>query len=433
MSRRTSPFRPAVVLGMLLVGSLAFLLFLYALGAGWTGQDDQNGGAHAASNSLTGYSALVRLLERRGFDVQLSRSEGRLDEEALLVLTPGLFADAEELTELIRQRRYNGPTLLVLPKWLEVPVPNDDRIEARDGWVVLADARQPEWFGKIEPFENVELSSGGTTGWSGLDLEGRLPDPQHAQAVTAQPETVLYPIVRDGEGDMLAGYWNQNGYFPVLADSAGQYFTTDEEDAQDAEIWPLVVVLEPDLLNNYGMADMARAQAAVALFEASMDGYDLPVVFDLTLPGLGASDNLLSLAFRPPFLAATLCLIAAALVIAWRGLRRFGPARAPVPAMAQGKRQLARNGAALIERARRWHLLGAPYAALVAARIARALNIREGETEAREAAIDAVMTQRGIAGERFSERAQVMRAAGRPAEMLRAASALRGIERMLTQ
>lgn len=58
-----------------------------------------------------------------------------------------------------------------------------------------------------------------------------------------------------------------------------------------------------------------RAQLAEKIILATMDDYDMTITFDLTLNGLGESKNLLTLAFEPPFLAATLCLLFAALVI----------------------------------------------------------------------------------------------------------------------
>ena len=97
-----------------------------------------------------------------------------------------------------------------------------------------------------------------------------------------------------------------------------------------------------------------------------------------------------------------------------------------------GKRQLARNGAALVERARRLHLLGPPYAALISARVAGALNIREAEPAVREAAIARIQVARGLPPD-FAERAETLRNARRPAELLRAANALRSIERTLVQ
>ncbi len=431
MSRRSSPFRPAAIAGLLLVGSLAFLLLLYALGQGWTGQTDDNGGAHGASNGLNGFTGLYDLLERRGHDVSLSRNQGSLTDYGLLVLTPGHSTDAAELDRILEERLYIGPTVLILPKWAAARVPEDPRIEAEDGWVVLMDVWSPNWVEDVDILEGIQLGTGQTTGWSGFGMSGDLPAPEQEQGFYREGNTALIPLVTDGENDILAGYIDLGGYNPQLAGAAGITFSTEEEKLQEDGVWPLVVVSEPDLLNNYGMADEQRALLAVSLIEAAMDGYDLDIVFDMTVPGLGSSENLLTLAFEPPFLAATLCLILAALVIAWRGFRRFGPPVAEVPAMARGKTQLARNGAALIERARRWHLLGAPYAAQVAARIARTLNIRETERDAREAAIDLWMVTHDLDLQPFSQSAEALRNARHPAEMLRAASALRTIERML--
>ena len=434
MSRAGATFRPATLIAMLAVGALAFLLLLYALGQGWTGDDGRNGGAHAASNSLNGFSGIAQLLERRGYDVSLSRSQARLDEEVLLVLTPGQFADADEISALLEDRQYAGPTLLILPKWFAAPVPDDPRIEAEEGWVVLGDTWSPDWLVQTEQFAKAGLATGSTRGWQGMGLSGRLPDPAKVQAIGQRQAEMLYPMVRDSEGDLLAGYLNAGGYFPDLADASNVRFSNAQEEEQDDSIWPVVVVIEPDLMNNYGMADQERARLAVALVKATFDGSDnLPIVFDLTLPGLGNSANLLTLAFRPPFLAATLCLLLAALVIAWRAFRRFGPPVAEAPALARGKTQLARNGAGLIERAKRWHLLGTPYAAMVASRIARALGIRESDPEAREAAIDAAMQAHEIDARPFSASAQALREARHPNDILHAASALRTIERKLTR
>ena len=434
MTPRASPFRPATVAGLLVVGAGAFLLLLYALGAGWTGNGDHNGGAHAGSNALNGYGGLVELLRARGHAVTLSRSPAALDDENLLVVTPGQYADAAEIERLIDQRAYRGPTIVILPKWAANPVPDDARIETRDGWVVLTGLSAPAWLADVDLFEDVTLGQGETRGWSGLGLAGKLPDPARVQAIEAQGNTLLVPLVIDAERDILAGYVERNGYHPVFADAAGMAFDRDAEAGQRDDLWPLVIVAEPDLLDNYGLADRQRALLAVSVIEASMDGYeDLPVVFDMTLPGLGNSENLLTLAFRPPFLAATLCLLFVALVIAWRGFHRFGPPRAEAPAIAQGKRQLARNGAALIERAHRWHLLGEPYIALVAERIASALHIGATDPGARENAIDAAMAHRAIDGPDFSTAARTLRTAGRPVEIVRAAAALRTIERMLTR
>lgn len=419
MSRARNPFSPRMVLAVLAVGAIAFLVMLYALGQGWTGGSDRNGGEHAASNGLTGFAGLAAMLEADGYDVELSRNRANVDSYGLLVLTPPAYTDPEEIQQIIEDRAYYGPTLLVLPKWMAFPVPDGAAIEAEDGWVVLADAQRTMWFDELEWAEDTVLAIGETTRWNGFGSSGDLPDATQVQALVDQAGLPLKPLVVDNEKDVLAGVLNLSG----------EAYGYDYDDEYGA--YPVVVVFEPDLLNNYGMADRYRALAALSLIDTALDGEDIPVVFDLTLPGLGASENLLTLAFRPPFLAATLSLVLAALVIGWRAFRRFGPPIAEAEAMARGKRQLARNGAALVARTRRFHLLTRPYAALMGKRIADALGIRESNPELRDAAIDKALQRRGIEGPGFARAAQELGAASRPRDIIRAASAMKSIERTI--
>lgn len=437
MSRIAGPFRAGGILALVLVGSAVFLLLLYAIGAGWTGQGNPTATERADSDALNGFSALTALLERRGHEIIVTRgrrSRG-IDnpeewDEQLLVLTPGLYSDPADLEDVIEERQYQGPTIVILPKWMVAPIGGEEADEHPDDWVRTAPAFAPQWFEQVPDFEPMALGQGASRGWRGLGLTGALPDPQQVQAITEIPGKQLLPLITDSEGDVLVGYWNRGGWHPALAEAGDIVFTEDQEDGQDAEIYPLVLVAEPDLFNNYGMADRARAEAAVTVIEATMDG-DMPIVFDMTIDGLGQGQNLLTLAFRPPFLAATLCLLAAMVVIGWRAFRRFGPPLAEAPTMAHGKTQLASNGAALIQRARRWHLLGAPYATLVAGRIVAALQIRAGDEAAREAAIDAALDRKSDPGPRFTPSAQTLRQARRLPDVLRAAGTLRSIERTL--
>lgn len=438
-SSSTNPFSLGAMLALVLVGSGVFLLLLYAIGAGWTGDSQQGATERADSNALNGFSALATLLERRGHEVIVTRGRRTAGvtqddewEEQLLILTPSLYSDPAELEEVIEERKYRGPTIVILPKWMVAPIGGDEADKHPDDWVRATPAFNPAWFEDVPDFEPMTLESGASRGWRGLGLAGTLPDPQQVQAIT-DPGKLVLPLITDSEGDVLAGYWNRGGWHPDLAEAAEITFAPDVEDEQDEDLYPLLLVAEPDLLNNYGMADRARAQAAVTLIEASMEQGGMPIVFDGAIDGIGQGQNLLTLAFRPPFLAATLCLLAALVVIGWRAFRRFGPPLAEAPAMAHGKTQLASNGAALIQRARRWHLLGAPYAALVAGRIAAALQIRAGDEPAREAAIDAALDRQGHPGPRFTTSAHTLRTARRLPDLLRAAGTLRSIERTLSK
>ena len=68
MASAAFPSRPAAfgkhsVLALVLIGTLAFIALLYFIGTDRMGGNANNGQAHAASRGLTGYAALVRLLE----------------------------------------------------------------------------------------------------------------------------------------------------------------------------------------------------------------------------------------------------------------------------------------------------------------------------------------------------------------------------------
>lgn len=459
----TNPFSKKTVLAMLAFGTLAFLALLFALGSGWDGRQDRNGAAHAGSNGLTGFTGLVSLLDAQGYDVSISRDETRMDGEALLILTPPQFTNAEELSHIISDRQYIGPTLIIMPKWNAFLLPDDERIVAEDGWVYLSDTWVPRWLGEMEYLENSALMIGKTKGWKGMGLSGDLAEPDKTQVVSQyRAETTeevdedtpaitqttilrpkdgepgntdngLIPMVQDSEGDILAAFRDDNGYYPFLSDEAGKVYSNDEVDDQEEGVWPVVFVFEPDLMNNYGLADFERARVAEQIIWATLDDYEMPITFDVTLNGLGQSENLLTLAFKPPFLAATLCLLFAALVIVWRSFIRFGPPLAQLPGFAKGKTALARNGAYLVERAKRLHLLGPPFANMVARRMAKTLSIHKSDMIERDEAIDEALIRTGYSGPTFTSSAAALRQTNKPQELLRAARALRTIERTLEQ
>ena len=420
-------FNPRVVLGVVLFGALAFFAMLWFIAIGDTGRGENDSGGHAAARGLNGYAALVRLLEEDGLPVSLGRNTGTHATEDLLVLTPPHFTDGAELQAIVEKRRYIGPTLVILPKWMAAEIPQEAAGKAKRGWVSLNGSTAPAWLTELgEPYA-IEAEAGELKGaaphWRGLGYAGKLPDPANAMHFTGGGLTAL---VSDRAGRTLAGYVTDDGYYPVLDDAAGR--NPAGSDALDESKWGVVFVAEPDLLNNYGMADRERADLARDLIALAMEGEDLGVTFDLTLNGIGQTRNLLTLAFTPPFLAATLCLILAMLVVGWRAFRRFGPPVAEDREIAFGKARLVANSAGFIQRTGRLHLLGAPFAALMAARLARLLRLRQGE----EALIDEALRRRGHQGPSFSAAALDLRKARSRHELLRAARALKDIERTLS-
>lgn len=408
-------FSRAGALALVVVGVLLFtaLTFMIGAGADFSGERGQ-GQAHAAGNGLNGYAGLVRLTEAQGYSVTRSRSPAELQTDGLLVLTPPPGADAEELAELINDRRYSGPTLVIVPKW-RAGKPSDDlplqvRAKFKRGWVVLDGVQASRWPSDLPaPYTFSLLVDGAQKGatpvrWSGLGHAGQLP---------AAPVLHAKPAKGDGQRQLIVDASSRRLAFEVSLGADG----TPDDDA-----YPVVFLVDADLANNYALADPARAAAAMALIDEMTYGGDIyEVVFDLTLNGFGASENLLTLAFRPPFLAATLALMVALLIVGWRAFQRFGPPTAAAgPDIAFGKRQLIANGAGLILRGRRYALLGAPYAALSARRLAERLGLARPDPEA----IDAALARRLPDEEPFSRRTARLEAATNPADILAAARAL---------
>ncbi|MFO6446179.1 DUF4350 domain-containing protein [Erythrobacter sp. NE805] len=425
MSAAAAPpaaFSRGGALALVAGGVALFLALIYLIGSGADlGGDKGDGQAHAAANGLNGYAGLVRLVEAQGYSVERSRSRAGYETEGLLVLSPPLLTDAAELAKILNERRYIGPTLVIVPKWWATRPPRNTPPKVREkfkrGWVAIDGVLESEWPTELPaPYAFTLALDGDREGaqpvrWSGLGEAGKLPAPQ---VLHAEPKGARRTLFTDASGRILA--------FEIQLGQNNQ---------PDDEAYPVTFLAEPDLANNWGLADRQRAAAMVALFDDLTYGQEIEdVTFDLTLNGFGASENLLTLAFRPPFLAATLSLLVALLIVGWRAFQRFGPAAASDgPAIAFGKRQLILNGAGLILRARRFGLLGRPYAALSARRLAERLGLARPDPEA----IDAALARRLPDEEPFTRRAARLEAAARPADILAAARALDDLATRLQQ
>lgn len=427
-NRAANPFSPRTVLALVLFGAVAFIALLWMMGAGMTGGSTNNGGGHAGGKGLNGFAALTQLLEKRGYQVDLARNPARLDEPGLLILTPPQTAKGSEIAKIVERRRRIGPTLVITPKWLASPMPPTGT--GKQGWVALSGTAPPTWQGFLDDVtvRIAPLSKDWRRHWLGRDASGMLPQPT---AVLSGSGPRLAALVSTSEGRTLAAYVQDEGFYPALEELAPLiHHATGDDDS----LYPLIVVFEPDLLDNYGMARRENALLADQLIRAATSGAPRRITFDVTLNGLGRSANLLTLAFTPPYLAATLCLLLAAVAAAWRAFLRFGAPRTTGRAIAFGKRALVTNSAGLIRRTRRLHLVTRPYADRVRERIARTLGLpRQPSPEATETAIDRALALRTPGAEPFSQLAARLRAAHKPLAIVRAAQALHSLERTLTR
>lgn len=426
MSAQPSTFPRSTVIGMLLVGALAFVALLWFLGHD-TGGSGNDGGAHVGGKGLTGYAGLAQMLEAEGFDVQRQRNRLQLESApGLLVLTPPAEADGKAIAKLVDARRLIGPTLVVAPKWMAVGLNSK---KAKRGWVQVFATSAPNWPGFADNVSVAigEKGSAPARGWRTASGGGKLPDDRQVESGSGKG---LMPLVRSGDGRILAAWLDDDGCYPELNRLAG---IDPGHGGDNEDIYPVVLVFEPDLLDNWGLADKATALLARDLVLATADDRAQQITFDMTFNGFGAQRNLLTLAFEPPFLAATVALLLAAIALAWRAFNRFGPALAVAPEYARGKSALVANGAGLIRRAGRIHLVAAPYADASRERIALALGLPKGlDPDRSEQLIDAAQERRGLSGPRFSEAARTLRASRKPHDLTRRAQALQEIERQLT-
>ena len=104
MSVQANPFQRTTIAIMFAVGFAAFVALLYGLGMGDPLASGKNGDAHGASNSIIGYKAFANLLEKTGVPVQYSRSPAGMDNEGLLILTPGPFTPTQDIDAVVQQR-----------------------------------------------------------------------------------------------------------------------------------------------------------------------------------------------------------------------------------------------------------------------------------------------------------------------------------------
>jgi len=428
-----NPFSPRVALALVVGGILLFLAVLWMIGSGMVDRKVNNGDAHAAAKGLTGYAAFAGYLERRGFAVSMAKSRAALRQPGVLVLTPPARIDPEQLDQIVSRHRGMGPTVVIVPKWMAFKPPQV-RPDVKDGWVELAGPTVVQWEGF---YDDIGLSldkarpRSDARRWVSGDLSSSLPN---SGAVLSGQGDRLVPLVETaGDGRILAAYVADGGDYPDLRGLALADEPEVDRDLAHGD-YPVIFVFEPDLLDNYGFGSPAHAQLGERILRAALEGNEPRVVFDLTLNGFGRSRSLLTLAFEPPFLAATLCLMLAALVLGWRAFNRFGPSLVGARALAFGKTALVANAAALIRRTRRLHLIGGPYADAARDRLARSLALPQRlDAAAIETAIDRALAARDPQAPAFSATAAALRGANRPAEMLRAARTLHSLERTLTR
>lgn len=311
-SNNRSPFGVIAIVALVTVAVVAFCSWLVLSTYAPDHREVKNGGGHAYSTSAVGFLGLAELVRMTRGDNRLIRKDAELSEDGLVILTPGIQNSPEEIKAIL-ELREGQPTLIVMPKYHVL------RMRENPAWVRQRGVWPGEFLDQmLDGIAEVDFSTPGPG-----DL--RFVHGKELNALEHTPEGA----------PLLVGIEGTETY--ILAD--------------------------PDLLNNKGIATRSGSERAMALL-GKIAPPGQPIGFDLTLMGFGKNPDLLRLAFEPPFLPLTLCLLAAALLAGFHAMRRFGPAARDERVVAFGKRALAENGAALLRLARRRHRTGERYAAL---------------------------------------------------------------------
>lgn len=345
-------FSPRVVLALVLVGVISFAALAVLSAYAPDLRAESEAGGNALSGSAVGFKGALVMLQARGVPAVVRRTKPSREAAArsLVVLTPSWLDDPKELAAFPPA----AATLVILDKWR---YDNDPR---RKGFVR-----------KIGPEPLVSTAD-------------RLLKPFAASSTIATRKGVSKPVLR-GTGEVFepATYLplaevdglqtlSGKGWIPLLVDEQGQAVLV-----RSRKLAHVYVLADPDLLNTQGLAKLDNARAGMAVIDAlRRDG---GVSFDVTLSGYTRARGLWRMMLEPPWLAATLCAVAAALLMGVHALARFGPAQARGRAFALGKRALVDNSAGLIRMAGREHELAPAYAALTRTLIGQAAGGRHAD------------------------------------------------------
>jgi len=341
-----SPFSGRVVAILIAIAAVSFGAVLVM--AGWAPElrDRNQAGDHPYSTSALGYAGFVRLLESAGYPVEISRLESDLETRSwgLMIVTLPAYRDLDTVTDL----QLQATTLVVLPKWV----------------------------GQTDPMVLTRQVDTRFLDASILNDQLKSVYPQAEVLRVATPVTVEAPFGKAPiNPDVRLQLIKDSSLTPIIAVGEGALLAYDETRS-------LYILSDPDLINTFGLADRENARFAVQLVDFLRYVSDEPILLDATLHGFVRSENLLKMMFSVPYIGVTLVALAAALLLGWSAVIRFGPPLVEARAISLGKQALADNSAGLVTMARREARMAPGFLALVRRRLAREIGAPRTLTEA---------------------------------------------------
>jgi hypothetical protein len=315
MSAAAPIFSRKLMLGWIAGAIVIFAASLYLMGSKEY-EGPEAAGASTYSRSAIGHAGIFDVLQRLDIPVikSLSNSMEKVGAGGVLVLAePRASFRQDDLISKLKAERV----LLVLPKWVGLP---SDR---HPGWVREVRAR-----GTSDPSSVVDLVASrmevvredGPVLWTTNELDLR---PDVVKPTQLMRGTGLRPVIAGDKGMLVGELVERNRRVLVLSD--------------------------PDVIANHGLARQGNAALAVALVKR-LRGANGTVVFDETIHGYTApAENPFALLFRFPFVIATVQGLIAVGLLLWATLGRFGAPQSAPPPLSAGRAGLLQNMAKLIE------------------------------------------------------------------------------------
>jgi hypothetical protein len=309
-------FSRKLLLGWIAGAVVIFVASMYLMG-GKEQEGPDNTGASTFSRSAIGHAGIFDVLQRLDIPVIKSSSSSldRLGRGGVLVLAePNISLRKDDaIAQLLKAEKV----LFVLPKWIGLPS------ERHPGWLRLVRQRGTfegnQALSLVVPRMDVVLEEG-TVQWTTNEL-GLAPNVRTPTQLISG--TGLRPIIGSERGMLVGQLVERNRTVLVLSD--------------------------PDVISNHGLAREGNAALAVALIKR-LRGPNGTVVFDETIHGYtAAAENPFSLLFRFPFVIATVQGLIAVALLLWATLARFGAPQSVPPPLTAGRAGLLQNMAKLIE------------------------------------------------------------------------------------
>jgi hypothetical protein len=419
MSEAAQPFARRTAIVLVVAGTLLALAAILLSGFSDV-LSRQLGTAPAADEKNgAGYYALRQLVERTGGGGALVvDADDIVAMPELAVLTPNANTKPADIRKIIEARADKAAaaqtdgdtpgsfaTLVILPKWRVAGLPlQRNRVER----VGLENWSQIQQLIPAPEDAPVHLTAGigpRVSAMSGWKLQPFAPTDDVPDAPPLRPFLVPQQV------QLLSG----RGMVPILANGAREAILAAVGSGNT------YVLSDPDLLNNAALKHPENAQAAIALLAALDPKYPGAAVFDASLHYGPGDRNLVKLLFTPPFLAATLAMIAAAVLAGLATAVRFGPVLRERRAVALGKAALIDNIAALTRLSGRTLSAGPRYADMAREGLVRSLDLPRGLDEA------ALLERLDRLGERPARYSQIdhrLRTARTEAELVAAARQL---------